>query len=248
MRHPPTVLGTVALLFLLAGALLVSPLPSPTAAQASAPRDESGALENFYARMLEEHEGVFIEEELAGVLDRHEVAEDLRAQLAEHEYRNNVLVVGDPAHKVRLDVLAHAVANHLQAPVLVLSPNSNHVGMSRGRLGEIPEDAVQYAYYTGSRPADPRDQLARVLRAAQYRHLEKRTAVAEVEYEVITEGRYRADPRNDATPGLPTQRWLAVSWTSTAAVATGVLTAWAAVALTAGFLRRRRARVGKADS
>ncbi|MBB5490870.1 hypothetical protein [Nocardiopsis metallicus] len=89
----------MTLLVLLAGALLVCPLLSPTAAQASAPRDESGALEDFYARMLEEHEGVFIEEELAGVLDRHEVAEDLRAQLAEHEYRNNVLVVGDPPTK-----------------------------------------------------------------------------------------------------------------------------------------------------
>ncbi|MBB5490871.1 hypothetical protein [Nocardiopsis metallicus] len=120
--------------------------------------------------------------------------------------------------------------------------------MSRGRLGEIPEDAVRYAYYTGSLPADPRDQLARVLRAAQYQNLEKRTAVAEVEYEVITEGRYRADPRNDAAPGLPTQRWLAVSWTSTAAMAAGALTAWAAVALTAGFVRSRRARAGRADS
>ena len=244
MRHSLTVPGAMPLLLALVGVLLLSPV----AVHAGVQRTEPETLPAFYARMLAEHEGVFVEEELAGVFDRHEVAEDLRAQMADHEFDNTILVIGDPAHKLHLDELAQGVSDQLSAPVLVLSPNTNHVGTSHGRPGGIPMDAVRYAYYTGSRPADPRDQLASVLRATQYRNLDERTAVAEVEYEVLLEGRYQADPSNDAVPGFPTQRWLAAERPFTAALVSGVLIAWTAVALTTGFVRLWRARLAETGS
>lgn len=247
MRHPPTVPGSVTLLLALVGALLLSPAAAHSGVQGTEPE----TLPAFYARMLKEHDGVFVEEELAGYFHREEVMADLRALLERNDARISVLVVYDPYQQEDMDLFARSISRAGGRPTLILSPRANQIWASRtelDRIGgglEIPYEAVQYTFYTGTYPEDPRDQLARLVRAARYPDLEERTRIAQVEYAHATEGRYPVAPGNSAVPGFPTQRWLTVKWVVAAGFVAGLVAVWIAVPLVVRSVRRWRERPGK---
>lgn len=229
MRHPPCLTRSLTLLFSLIAVVIVAPV-SPSHAYSS---DASPA---FYDRLLDRHDGVFVSEELAGYMDRPEVAEDLRARVDEAEMDLDVLVVAHPTDE-DLNDLADRVSRLSGRPLAVFSPHTNLVGLATSNDAGVPAEAGAYAGYTGTYPEDPRDQLDRLLRAADYPNLEERTAKAETEYVERVAG----TPEPDADePGFPTQYWLARTWPSTlGAVITAV-----GVAVIAGAgmkaLRRRQ--------
>ena len=190
----------------------------------------------FYARMLDQHDGVFVSEELAGYMNRNEVAEDLRTRVDEAGMEFDVLVVAHPTDESVYDLAWH-VREESPRPLVVFSPNTNHVGWALRNYSGVPEEAVLYTSYTGTYPEDPRDQLDRMLRAADYPDLEERLAKAETEYIELVDGVLGPDA---ADPGFPTQRWLARTWPSTVGA---VLTAVAvAVVVGAGVTAFRRLR------
>ncbi|WP_040684899.1 hypothetical protein [Nocardiopsis halotolerans] len=164
MRHPPLFARALSLLGLLAAVLW-----SPAAAHASSGSGVSSpAAGAFYAEMLEEHDGVFVQEELAGILDRRETADELRALLDEHHFDVDVLVVaGRDDHLAAYD-MAKAVHEHGDRPLLVLPVDSLYIGHADLRAAGIPVSAVEYAGLTGRWVELPQDTLERLLRMADH--------------------------------------------------------------------------------
>lgn len=229
MPCPPGWLSSPTLLLALIVALVVGPtIPAHAYVTAESPA--------FYADMLDRHDGVFVSEELAGHLDRREIADDLRARVREEEVSLDVLVVAHPTYD-SLDWLADQVALHSGRALVVFSPHTNHVKASALASAGLPPQVAEYTSYTGAYPEDPRDQLDRLLRAATYRNLDQRTARAKTEYIQRVEG--ETDP-DAAGPALFSQRWLTVTWPSTAGL---VITAVCTAVLVGGgvtAIRRRR--------
>ena len=231
MKHPPTVAGAVTLLLALAGALLV-----PSAAHAQTDED----LGAFHARMLDLHGGVYVEEELTGIFDRQELARELHAQVDGYGAQLDVLVVARAGGDTGLRQLARNAADHRETAVVVFSPDSNAVGAAQLDGVGLPRNAVDYVFYTGAFPEDPRAQLARLLRAADHPRLEERTMAAEVEYAERVDGYRLPSGQQFASPGFPTQRWWGVTWPETAGLVTGVLVSWVVAGLARVLWVRRR--------
>ncbi|MFE1168254.1 hypothetical protein [Nocardiopsis sp. NPDC058789] len=205
MPRPPGRRNPLPLLFSLV-AVLVAGFATPARA------DPTENSPGFYADMLDRHGGVFVSEELAGRLDRWELAADLRARVGEEGVPLDVLVVAHPTH-TDLGWLADAVRRESDRPLVVFSPHTNHVGAAHLDGAGLPSESATYTSYTGAYPEDPREQLDRLLRAAAFPNLGERTARAETEY-VRSLG---AEPEPDSVPaGWPTQRWLTVTWPATA--------------------------------
>lgn len=123
MPRPPArltalLLGTLVSLLLVAGA--------PPSAAAS-----DGTAGEFYARMLGEHGGVFVEEELAGALDREAVMGAVRGVLAAHEASVHVLVVS-PQTEYEAQYLAREVVAVTGGDLLLLSADSTVVRYEGG--------------------------------------------------------------------------------------------------------------------
>lgn len=232
MPYPPGRRSHLPLLFSLVAVLLAG-----FAAPAHADPTENAP--GFYADMLDRHGGVFVSEELAGRLDRRELADDLGARVREEGVPLDVLVVAHPTH-TDLGRLANAVRYESDRPLVVFSPHTNHVGASLLSGAGLPSKSATYTSYTGAYPEDPRDQLDRLLRAATFPNLDERTARAETEY-VRSLG---AEPGPDsAAAGWPTQRWLTVTWPGTAVFAVSALGTALVVGGVTTFRRSRRGTV-----
>ncbi|PWV49404.1 MULTISPECIES: hypothetical protein [Nocardiopsis] len=230
MPYPPGRWSPLPLLFSLV-ALVVAASATPAHAH---PSEESPG---FYADMLDRHDGVFVSEELAGHLDRWELADDLRARVHEEGVPLDVLVVAHPTD-ADLDWLADEVHHISKRSVVVFSPHTNHVHASALRAAGLPSKAADYTSYTGAYPEDPRDQLDRLLRAASYSDLDERTARARTEFVRSVGG----EPEPDSVAaGFPSQRWLTVTWPSSV----GFVVSGVCAALVVGggvtVLRRRGA-------
>lgn len=229
MRHPPGMTRALTLLLSLVAVVVMAPV-SPGHAYSSE------ASPAFYARMLDHHDGVFVSEELAGYMDRSEVSEDLRARVDEAEVDLDVLVVAHPTDE-DMRALTDAVAFYSERSLVVFSPNTNHVGLTIEKYSGLPIAAAIYTTYTGAYPEDPRDQLDRMLRAADYADLEERTAKAQSEYVELVGGTQEPDA---AAPGLVPQRWLARTWPSTVGAAITMVGVALIVVAGVTVLRRRR--------
>ncbi|MEU3021005.1 hypothetical protein ABZ635_26895 [Nocardiopsis sp. NPDC007018] len=229
MPHPPGRGNRLTpLLLLVVWLIAVSAAPARAYPSTESP--------DFYADMLFAHDRVFVSEELAGHLDRPQLADDLRARVREEGLRLDVLVVAHPTH-TDLDWLAQSVRLSSGRPVVVFSPHTNRVGASHLSKAGLPSLVADFTTFTGAYPEDPREQLDRLLRAASYPDLEERTARAETE--VLLRSGHEVGG-NAAPPGWPTQRWLTVTWPSTVGLVVSAAGTALLVAGGAGVLRRLR--------
>jgi len=210
--------------------LLAALLTGLTAVLVTAPDSaHADPVGDFYAHMLEEHGGVFVDEELAGVLDRGEVADDLRTTLAGHGVRLSLLVVADVEDRGTLDRLARISTEDTADPVLVLSLDTAVIGRANLDGSGVPEAAVDHASYTGVSPEYPADALDHVLRAADHPDVEEMALLAEAEYRAVSDG-HRDSPEPDTAPRS--------AWPGTAGVLAGLLAGWGLVAACAAGGRR----------
>lgn len=214
MRHSPMFARSLFLAGLLTALLS---FPSPTYATI----DPVGA---FYARMLREHDGVFVEEELAGLLDREKTADALRSLLDEYHSDVRLVVIAGRGEYFAAQDLAEAVYLHSARPIMVLSMDSLHIGgVDIARAG-IPESAAEYAGLTGGWYEYPEDKLERVLRMAGHPDLEELAKQAANEVEA------RADVVSEETDnGSATLHRREYAWVSWAGGALGAALAYATV-------------------
>ncbi|MFD3688790.1 hypothetical protein ACFWTE_28690 [Nocardiopsis sp. NPDC058631] len=183
----------------------------------------------FYARMLEEHGGVFVDEELAGVLDRREVADDLRAALDGHGVRLSLLVVEGVEDRGSLDRLARISTEEGTDPVLVLSPGTVMIGRANLDGSGVPEAAVDHAAYTGVSPEYPADTLDHVLSAAEHPDVEEMALLAEAEFHAASDGHGEGTEADTASRA---------AWPGAAGVLAGLLAGWGLVAAGGGLFER----------
>lgn len=231
MRHSPMFARSLFLAGLLTALLS---LPSPTYAMT----DPLGA---FYARMLEEHDGVFVEEELAGLLDREETADILRSLLDDHHVDVHLVVIAGRGEYFAAHELAEAVHWHTSHPIMVLSMDSLHIGTADIARAGIPQSAAEYAGLTGGWYEHPEDKLERVLRMAGHPDLEELAEQAANEVEA------RADVSSEkAGNGRATLYWREYAWVSWAGGVLGAAIAYAAVVSALRWYRfRLRPGVGE---
>lgn len=245
MRHPPP----LTRLLLLAG-LLSAFLAAPPWAPAHASPDygtssaEAGA---FYARALEEHGGVFVEEELAGVLDRRETADDLRALLEEYGVTIDVLVMAGRGEHLAAYDLAFAISVHSARPLLVLSVDSLHIGYVNPGNAGVPMSALDYAITTGAWSERPVDKLERVLRVAERPDAGALAERADEEFpsrsDVAFEGGEEPDPGTKAT-----LFWREYQWVPWGGSALGAALAYTAVVAALRWYRHARSPRGEGSA
>jgi hypothetical protein len=195
------------------------------AAPAPAHADPVG---DFYALMLEEHDGVFVDEELAGVLDREETADGLRSVADGYGARLSLLVVSGVSDLGTLDRIARISTEESADPVLVLSLDTAMIGRANLDASGIPGAAVDHASYTGVWPEHPADKLNHVLRVADHPDVEEMALSAEAEYHAASDG-YGDGPEPDAAP-RPV-------WPGAAGVSAGLVAGWGLVAACAAGRR-----------
>lgn len=240
MRHPPP----LTRLLLLAGFLsaFLAALPwAPAPAHASPDHGASSAEAGvFYTRMLEEHGGVFVEEELAGVLDRRETAEDLRALLEEYGVTVDVLVMADHGDHITVYDLALAVNAHSDRPLLVLPVDSIHIGHAQPWRADIPTYAVEYATATGGWSEHPADKLERVLRMSDDPDLEALTEQAWDEIHARSDVVSPESERPAETPARATLFWREYRWVPWAGGALGTVLTYTAVVAALRWYRHVR--------
>lgn len=136
--------------------LAVLALGAALALAPGAAHAESSA--EFHARMLAEHGGVFVDEDLGGVVDRAAVAEETARALTDHGLDVDVLVVdeGDAAELGRIASRVHRVGGR---PLLVLSTATPLIGYAGLVEAVLPQKAVEYTAYTGAAPEHPADTV-----------------------------------------------------------------------------------------
>ncbi|MFD6949548.1 hypothetical protein A6A08_07615 [Nocardiopsis sp. TSRI0078] len=226
MRHPPSIARSLPLIGLLA-ALLGSPAMAHAAPDHRSFSSETGA---FYARMLEEHDGVFVEEELAGLLDRHAAVDDLRVLLDEYHVTVDVVVMASRGKYFAASDLASAVHEHSGRPLLVLPVDSLHIGHADlGSVG-IPVSAVEYAGLTGGWYELPGDRLERVLRVSEEPDVGELAEQAWAQVESRTDVEASETGRVADESPRAVLAWREYGWVSFAGGTVGVLLAYAAVA------------------
>ncbi|MEU1898404.1 hypothetical protein ABZ512_08490 [Nocardiopsis dassonvillei] len=245
MRHPPPLARPLLLAGFLCAFLTALPwVPAPAHASPDygTSSAEAGA---FYARVLEEHGGVFVEEELAGVLDRRETAEDLRALLEEYGVTVDVLVMADHGHHDTVYDLALAVNAHSDRPLLVLPVDSIHIGHAQPWRAGVPTYAVEYATATGGWSERPVDKLERVLRVSDHPDLE---ALTEQAWDEIHARPDVAPPESGTpaqTPARATLFWREYRWVPWAGGALGTALTYTAVVAALRWYRHARSSRGE---
>ncbi|NYH50468.1 hypothetical protein HNR06_000057 [Nocardiopsis arvandica] len=225
MQHPPSFTRPLVL----AGLLAVL-LSAPAMAHASPEHGSfSSQTAEFYTRMLAEHDGVFVEEELAGVLDRRAAADELRALLDEYHVTLDVVVIAGRGERSAAHHLAWAVHERTYDPVLVLPVDDLHIGHADLRASGLPTSAAGYASLTGGWHEPPEDKLERVLRISDDPDVD---ALAE---QALRELYSRADvvvadadQASQEEPPRAALTWREYGWVPWAGGATGALLVYAA--------------------
>lgn len=244
MRHPPPLTRLLLLAGLLSAFLAALPwLPAPAHASPDygTSSAEAGA---FYARVLEEQGGVFVEEELAGVLDRRETAEDLRALLEEYGVTVDVLVMAGRGEHLAAYDLAFAISVHSDRPLLVLSVDSLHIGYANLGKAGLHLSAVEYAITTGAWSERPVDRLERVLRVSDRPDVGALAEQADEEFLARSDiALDEGEERNTETGA--TLFWREYGWVPWAGSALGAALTYTAVVAALRWYRHARSSRGE---